>query len=365
MPWLCQDVIGAVMPSSSVFRVRLQTESDGTATIPQIERAVKQFSEVKGVKFNYPIQWVIDVLVHLGLSLEHPKNKGLYIFPCHIKDPKSTTAWAKDASKPVYVGRRVQCQSKLQIITPGSFPIIQSEAYKAMIVKEVWEGGIKVQAADAVDLEAVIEVTDKDLSIQSIDIIARGALHSQGDCLRFMDSIYQLVMKVLDRKSPGTTTERCYLSHSSITQHEDCLASYSEKDIRDAQKDPQAVVRHKTGKDRLIDIVAVNSNHIILMPLSVRQELCAVLDQPDTNQPDWKMVGKALGIQRAANMKSTSHMLDAWSQSMTATADQLVAVLQRPDIKGSDALEVLGYVEQASKGIITSTGFYLICANLN
>ena len=46
-----------------------------------------------------------------------------------------------------------------------------------MILKEVWEGGIKDQPkkSDATDLakvEAVIEVTEKDLAILSIDIIA-------------------------------------------------------------------------------------------------------------------------------------------------------------------------------------------------
>ena len=182
MPWLCQFVIGAVMPSSTEYLVRLQTEHDGTATIHQIKEAVKRFSESKGIKFNYPIEWAIDILSHLGLCLEHPTKKGVYIFPCHIKEPKSSRAWAENASKPVYIGRRVQCKSKLQIITPGSFPAIQCEAYKTMIVTEVWEGGIKVQPADAVDLvqvEAVIEVTDKALSIQSIDIIARGVPHSQ------------------------------------------------------------------------------------------------------------------------------------------------------------------------------------------
>ena len=38
----------------------------------------------------------------------------------------------------------------------------------------------------------------------NIDIIACGDLHSQGDYLRFVDSIRQLVIKVLDKKSPGT-----------------------------------------------------------------------------------------------------------------------------------------------------------------
>ena len=42
-------------------------------------------------------------------------------------------------------------------------------------------------------------------------------------------------------------------------------------------------------------MVAVSSKHVILMPLSVVQKLCEVLDELATNQPDWKAVGKALG----------------------------------------------------------------------
>ena len=57
--------------------------------------------------------------------------------------------------------------SAIQIITPGSFPVIQCEDYQAMIVKEVWKGGIKVKPkkSDAVDLaqvKAVIKVTEKE-----------------------------------------------------------------------------------------------------------------------------------------------------------------------------------------------------------
>ena len=122
------------------------------------------------------------------------------------------------------------------------------------------EQGKKIQPketnADAMDLaqvETLIEVTDEDFTIQTINIISRGALHSQGDCLRFVHTIHQLVMKVhawtdinclfpgtkqeriLDKKSLGTAINRCYLSHSSITQHEDHLISYSEEEIHDVQ----------------------------------------------------------------------------------------------------------------------------------
>ena len=365
VPWLCQYVIGAVMPSSTDFHVRLRAADDGTATFHQIEDAVRRFREFKESKVDFPIELAVNVLGHLDICLEHPTKKGVYIFPCHIKQPKSSTAWVKDASKPVYIGRRVQCKSKQQIITPGSFPGIQCEAYKTMVVKEVWEGGIKVQpkktaAKDLSQVEAVIEVTEIDLAIQSIDIIARGADHSQGDCLKFVDSINHLVMKALDKWSPGTVTERCYLSHASITEHESHLDSYSEETIRRAQESHQAVVSTEGGEeDRLIDIVAVDRNHIILLPLGVRQQLYDVLDHPDKDakQPSWKDVGRTLGV---VSKGSTSRMLEDWSQTLTATVDQLVAALKI--VNATDALDVL---EEATIGLKYNHAYYLICGNLN
>ena len=362
MQWLCQYVIGAVMPDkdSPDFLVCLQPNDDGTATIDQIEEALKRFSESKGVNFDYDVMWAVRILTHLGLCLNHPTKKNVYIFPCHIKKARSPTAWAKDPSKPVYVGRRVQCESMQQIITPGSFPVLQCEAAKsnAMTVRELWDGGMKVQAklsglSSLEPVQALVEITDKVRAIRSINVIARGSCHSQGDCLRFVDTVLQLVRSVLDKKSPGTATVERYLSHSFIIEHADQLVSYSEKEIHDARQNPEFIIRHERGEDRLIDMLAVDINHIILMSRNVRQNLCDVLDNPheDTNQPNWKKVGKALGIRLAASKKSTSQMLEAWSQNMTATIDQLVAVLKRPHINGSDALEVLGYTEESAQGI--------------
>ena len=54
MPWLCQYVIGAVMPSLTEYLIRLQTKDDGTASIHQIEEVVKRFSETK-VQLPHPV----------------------------------------------------------------------------------------------------------------------------------------------------------------------------------------------------------------------------------------------------------------------------------------------------------------------
>lgn len=366
MQWLCHYVIGAVMAheDSPDFLVSLQPDRSGIATIDQIKKALKRFCESKHITFDYDVMWAIGILMHLGFCLSHPTKRNVYIFPSHIRKARSPIAWARDPAKSVYVGHRVQCKSMQQIITPGSFPVLQCEATKsnAMVVKELWDGGMKVQAklnasSRLQPIEALVEITDKVRSIQSIDIIARGGCHSHGDCLRFVDTIRQLVMSVLGKQSPGTATEKRFLSHSSIIEHADKLVSYSEKEIYAALEGPECIIRHETGEDRLIDMLAVDINHIILLPRTVRKDLCDTLDNPDkdTNQPKWTEVGKALAIPLAKNKGSTSQMLEDWSQNMKATVDQLVSVLKEPYINGSDALEVLGYKKESAQGIQIST----------
>jgi hypothetical protein len=360
MQWLCHYVIGAVMAheDSPDFLVSLQPDRSGIATIDQIKKALKRFCESKHITFDYDVMWAIGILMHLGFCLSHPTKRNAYIFPSHIRKARSPIAWARDPAKSVYVGHRVQCKSMQQIITPGSFPVLQCEAAKsnAMVVKELWDGGMKVQAklnasSRLQPIEALVEITDKVRSIQSIDIIARGGCHSHGDCLRFVDTIRQLVMSVLGKQSPGTATEKHFLSHSSIIEHADKLVSYSEKEIYAALEGPECIIRHETGEDRLIDMLAVDINHIILLPRTVRKDLCDTLDNPDkdTNQPKWTEVGKALAIPLAKNKGSTSQMLEDWSQNMKATVDQLVSVLKEPYINGSDALGVLGYKKESAQ----------------
>ncbi len=378
MQWLCYFVIGAILPdkNSPDFYVKLQTDDDGTATIAQIKETLKRFGESKGVQFNEDVMLAIRALCHLGLSLEHPSRKDkngdlLYIFPCHIKKSMPASAWQQDGAKPVHVGRRVQCKYSHHLITPGSYPVIQCEASKSeyMSVIDLWDGGMKVQQRlqDLIPrhlpAEALVQITNKKRAIQSMDVIARGPLYSEGDCMMLVESVLDLMMKVFDKKSPGTVLETRYLSHASISQYREAIVSYTEDAVKTAKQDKETVVTHEKGEDRLIDLVAVDSNHIIRMKRKTRYQLCNVLDLPkeEEKQPSWTQVGEALGMPLLCGMKSASDMLETWSQDLNATEDHLVEVLKRPDINGTHALRVLGHQRHITAGIVIFSLNYIFC----
>ncbi|XP_062498783.1 uncharacterized protein LOC134176120 [Corticium candelabrum] len=178
-----------------------------------------------------------------------------------------------------------------------------------------------------------------------MDVIARGPRYSEGDCMMLVESVLDLMMKVFDKKSPGTVLETRYLSHASISQYKEAIVSYTEDAVKTAKRDKETVVTHEKGEDRLIDLVAVDSNHIIRMKQKMRHQLCNVLDRPnkEEKQPSWREVGKALGMPLVSSMESASEMLETWSQDLNVTEDHLVEVLKRPDINGTDALIVLGH----------------------
>ena len=369
MQWLCYFVIGATLAdkNSPDFYVKLQTDDDGTATVAQIEETLKQFSESRGVQFNEDVMLAIRALCHLGLSLEHPRRKDkngdpLYIFPGHIKKSMPASAWQKDGAKPVLVGRRVQCKYSHHLITPGSYPVIQCETSKSkyMSVIDLWDGGMKVQQRlhdlmpHHLPAEALVQITNKKRAIQSMDVIARGPRYSEGDCMMLVESVLDLMMKVFDKKSPGTVLETRYLSHASISQYKESIVSYSEEAVKTAKRDKETVVTHEKGEDRLIDLVAVDSNHIIRMKRKIRHQLCKVLDRPnkEENQPSWREVGEVLGMPLVSSMESASEMLETWSQDLDVTEDHLVEVLKRPDINGTDALKVLGHQHHITAGIV-------------
>ena len=375
MQWLCYFVIGAILPdkNSPDFYVKLQTDDDGTATIAQIKETLKRFGESKGVQFNEDVMLAIRALCHLGLSLEHPSRKDekgdpLYIFPCHIKKSMPASAWQQDGAKPVHVGRRVQCKYSHHLITPGSYPVIQCEASKSeyMSVIDLWDGGMKVQQRlhdvmpRHLPAEALVQITNKKKAIQSMDVIARGSRYSEGDCMMLVESVLDLMMKVFDKKSPGTVLETQYLSHASISQYSEAIVSYTEKAVETAKRDKKTVVTHEKGEDRLIDLVAVDSSHIIRMKPKIRHQLCNVFDRPnkEEKQPSFREVGKALGMPLVCSIESASEMLETWSQNLNVTEDYLVEVLKRPHINGTDALMVLGRQHHIAAGIVI---FLLYC----
>jgi hypothetical protein len=353
--WLCCFVIGVVLADreSDDFHVSLQPDDKGCATMQSIIEAFKRFSRSKGVQFTHDAKWGVSILCHLNLCLEHPTQKDVYIFPCHIKKCRPLTTWKEDAKRPTYVGRRLQCTSQQQIITPRSFPVIQCEAKRSsdMLVVEMWNGGMNLQPKNSSHqqaVEALVEIPDKSRFIQTIDVIIRGPEHSQGDCMQFLDAIMHLIMLVLDKQSPGTGVQWCYISHCHLVQHTTNRACYSQKEINAALNARQDYVSHDAVQDRLVDLLAVSRDHILLLPSHTRSELCDALDFPQEGQPDGKKLSKAFGVRFRHN---TSEVLDKLSADKTATVTNLINVLKKLNPPAVDAVEILAASYEAARGI--------------
>ena len=220
-----------------------------------------------------------------------------------------------------------------------------------MLVVELWDGGMKVQPKNnpyLKEVEALVEIPDKSRFIHSIDVIIRGPVHSQGDCMQFLDFIIQLIMLVLDKNSPGTSVEWCYLSHRHLIQHSTKPDCYTEKEVKAALSAKQDYVTHESVEDRLLDLLVVSKGHILLLPSNTRSELCDALDFPEEGQPDGKKMSKALGIRFRHN---TSEVLEKLSADKNATVTHLIDVLKRLDPPAVDAIEILATNYEAARGI--------------
>ena len=286
------------------------------------------------------------------------QREGYYQFPAKIQQKMRPEVWQMDPSKAVYVGRRIQCQSELEIITPAAFPHIQSilsqnEEYIALI----WQGGMKINKqafTTSPGVECLVVVEDLTKMIRAIDIVTRGPQHTERECKRLMDEIEQLVMQVLDGKSPGTTTVRRYLSRSHIANLNPRPVHVSEEAIKKARRG-NGIVLFKTTDDvvteTVVDLLAVDDDHVIFLPKEAREQICNFLDQARDEPDYWYFVGERLGIRSdmlhsfrtaqpgsgQADLGSTSKMLDYYASTHLADATtshliEAVASLDRADV---------------------------------
>ena len=171
----------------------------------------------------------------------------------------------------MYVGIRLQCQSFIEIITPAVMPILQCEIAKRQgeMVVTLWNGGMfvnKIYKEGEPEIEATVFISDKKRSIRAIDVIARGPAYSHRNVKQFVDNLQLITMQVVDRKSPGTRTEKRFLSHQHISEHNLQPISYSQEEVESAKYKEGVltkVINNKVVRDTVIDLLAVEDDHII------------------------------------------------------------------------------------------------------
>ena len=169
------------------------------------------------------------------------------------------------------MGIRLQCQSDIEIITPAVMPLLQGQVAKQQNEMAVimWNGGMLVQRIcepAQPKIEGLVLISDKKRAIRALDLVTRGPAHCQGDAKQFLDKLQHIALEIIDKMSPGTRVEKCYLSHQQIIQHIDKPFCYSQEEV-DLAKKEKGVLTKKTGDqiitDSVIDLLAVDDDHII------------------------------------------------------------------------------------------------------
>ncbi|XP_065840990.1 serine/threonine-protein phosphatase 6 regulatory ankyrin repeat subunit B-like isoform X2 [Oscarella lobularis] len=331
-PWLCQSIIGPLM-SPGDFTVHLEGVVNGIVSKDQVKDALELFSEANQTG-NIAVDEAIKVLCHLEICYpvsERPGAPVQYQFPALIQTVDRERVWQRKEDMVLYVGRRLQCKEKTDIITPGTMPFIQSRAAIKLHPKEpvVWKGGLKMQKTiNNCRLEGLIELHEYE---KSMDFVVRGPQDSEGECMTLLNEIMKLGQTVLEEKSAGTDLSLLYLSKTELQKLSVQPLAYASETVEEEKKSGKTtttVFQAERGQDltaeSLKDLLAVPEDHYLLV---LKESRRAIADSLNKDTVDRRTAfAKALpGLTASsyAQCRSAEDVLARWSESLCSTVSKL------------------------------------------
>ena len=236
VPWMSHSLLGPVMAPPE-FPVHLKAaESEGTATREEISAVIRNFQRDQG---NNPdhinTEYAMNALQTLGVMFELADRPGVFCIPAHLPRKNRNEMWPKHPRKVAYVGRRVECLRKIDIFTSAFFVFFQSRL--AVIVDRkafLWKGGIKVlHDIGEESVECLAELTKYGTAV---DIVARGNAKCERHCLAFLETINDILIRLLDTKSQGTQTRRYLLYPPDLEERVVEPFGFSEDEVERARR---------------------------------------------------------------------------------------------------------------------------------
>lgn len=115
IPWLCIDVIGAIL-SPPEFLVEKVESKGGLVGISSLEHTFR----------NKRVHEILRILQKLQLCF--PVSEGReYLFPALLKasDARPDGIWVASSVLTRYFGKRLLCRTELDIFSPGFMPRFQ------------------------------------------------------------------------------------------------------------------------------------------------------------------------------------------------------------------------------------------------
>ena len=315
--------------SPDTFPVRLEGVDDGVVKAERVEHAIRQFNNNQSF---FSIEVLMELLCSLEICYPVPNEENFYRFPALIVERRRNEFWKADAKMIVYVGRRLECHDETDIIVPGTIPFLQTRSVCRLDPSPlIWKDGMVLdKKIDDVTIEGLVELNE---ATKAIDVVARGPVDSEAECLGFLNEMLNIVQEVLDDRSPGTMTGHNFcLSTSALKNLVEHPPAHKPSLIENATSNDSPVstkVKTKKYTDTLRELLVVPTTHYCMLPRKVKAGLQKTLSKEST-----RVIGKELGLKASdvVACRDFHSVLRLWDQRLNALVSDLVSCLRKCDL---------------------------------
>ena len=322
----------------------------GRVTLEEIKRVFPQWNSLS----------VARLFQHFELCYPKEGEKETYEFPCLVKMQSVFGLWETDPALKVYIGLRIRVSQEMDMLTPGTFPLIQSRLRRAFSEDfddqelSIWTEGLKCCRGE-VEVLVTLAVPE-----ESVDIKVRGTPESCKECCTLLQQFYSVIQLSLSDTVPGVDTITHVLSVKRMQEHQPDLY-YHPTDIFKALRE-DGYVTHPSDpslKENILHLLCCGCEDLLIavksipylssatLPRKIRQRMSNLLDPPHPLGVDWCLLALALGLvdelplidKSIVSTSATERVLQFWENSSHSTLAKLMDSLIQ--IGRHDAVQVL------------------------
>lgn len=366
--WLCVDIIGHLLSQEHLELSKVT----GTYIVEDIQQL---FPDTDALD-------LLQVLESLHLCTQCDSDGEIeYEFPCFNMVDLDINAWEKNDlryASGVYSGVRIQCwpadKHLLRCIIPRLQVQLRRYAHDHPHPESTlfqWRQGSNYTKST---IQGQITLGEFG---ESIDVKVRAPPFLRTESFYFLESLLGVVDQTMLETCPGLLYEKHAISPSHLHQHLENPGSYpshtllscllsqgtsgtvqtadgsTEEQLLDVIFFGSAEVLQKTHPDNpqtayTSGIVLGPNLHTAHLPLTVHQQLCALLDPPEPIGRDWCMLAVLLGftdmlphLDPGDNpaQSPTARILQEWVKNSNSTVGSLLAKLE--ELGRHDAVEII------------------------
>jgi hypothetical protein len=314
IPWMSHSLLGPVMAPLEFPEHLEAAESQrrqGAATKEEICTVIKNFHHRQSnFKAHEEIntEYATKAMESLEVMFELEGNPGVYCIPAHLPSMDRSKVWQKSTDPQMcYVGRRMECLRDIDVFTLAFFVFLQSRMALVMDRNAIlYKGGIKITqvAESSIIVQCLVELTKYN---KAIDVIARANNHGRQHALKLLQQVHDIVLQVLNEKSPGTLTRRFLLHVNHLIEAAPEPFGFPEEEVEAIKAEGKEVIIGVHGCDHITcslkDLMAVD-----LSDTKSEQSVQSVCKMQFHTPASPSMLGFLSGLQLTTAVAETPQM---------------------------------------------------------